>query len=303
MTYASLRYDDAVHVDTRTLKFSGETLEGSSWQTKTNRKRDLVHFSVANTHLEQEGWLEEGWGLFQEKYGSERDHWMPRFYLNSSSMITCDHTTYPEYVKSLDCLRALLWQFVQGRVSAETEEVLSKITWHSCKVTMLDLGAHMNVSERALTVQGHWAPGGAMPLKYARKRSSLGVKMVKDICELQKEDKQPKRACSNDGIKATAECVATPKCAAQRKANAQGRSDDPSKAYVRRWKHWGAPALVSGSSARSRWHLVRADHVRTACGRSIEKLLHVDGIEPPDEMICIKCADLAVLSIDDEPSA
>ena len=48
MVYASLRFDDAVHVRTDSLHFQDEILCGLCWQTKVERKRRGTKFAVAS---------------------------------------------------------------------------------------------------------------------------------------------------------------------------------------------------------------------------------------------------------------
>ena len=75
-----------------------------------------------------------------------------------------------DYIASRSVLEALLVKRVMPRLAPEDRATLAKVTWHSCKVTMLDAASSAGESDRVLTLQGHWAAGSSMPLKYSRKR-------------------------------------------------------------------------------------------------------------------------------------
>ena len=77
MIYASLRFDDAVHVHTDSLHFQEDVLCGLCWQTKVDRKRRGTKFAVASIgvlSLEEvlavaphaRPWLTSFWELLQE---------------------------------------------------------------------------------------------------------------------------------------------------------------------------------------------------------------------------------------------
>ena len=62
MIFASLRFDDAVHVNPADLKMKDEGLFGVAWQTKVDRKRVGTRFVVPKVGFSQSGWLESRMG-------------------------------------------------------------------------------------------------------------------------------------------------------------------------------------------------------------------------------------------------
>ena len=117
------------------LVMSAEALTGSSWQTKTERKRKNVHFVVANQAMQCQGWLLKGWTTFRESM-SDRDFWMPNVYYKNGEFRMCPGQSM-DYQESALTLKAMVR--VVGRVSAEESE---SYTWHSCKTTLMDKAAH-----------------------------------------------------------------------------------------------------------------------------------------------------------------
>ena len=57
LIYASLRFDDGKHVKPHFLQLQDGALRGTSWQTKTDRKRAGTNFAVTDTFISNEGWL------------------------------------------------------------------------------------------------------------------------------------------------------------------------------------------------------------------------------------------------------
>ena len=64
MIFASLRFDDAVHVNPNELIMKDEGLFGVAWQTKVDRKRVGTRFVVPKVGFAAPTWLETGWELF-----------------------------------------------------------------------------------------------------------------------------------------------------------------------------------------------------------------------------------------------
>ena len=67
MVFASLRYDDALHVKPGELTMSEEGMFGVAWQTKVERKRRGTKFVVPHVGFSGVDWLREGWGLCSKK--------------------------------------------------------------------------------------------------------------------------------------------------------------------------------------------------------------------------------------------
>ena len=70
MVFASLRFDDAIHVKPHEIEFKDEGLFGVSWQTKTERKRRGTKFVVPDVSFAGAHWLGRGWALFCKKFSA-----------------------------------------------------------------------------------------------------------------------------------------------------------------------------------------------------------------------------------------
>ena len=78
MIFASLRFDDAIHVKPHELEVRPEGLFGVSWQTKTERKRRGTKFVVPDVSFSKCVWFKVGLDLFNSNFPLvERDFWIP----------------------------------------------------------------------------------------------------------------------------------------------------------------------------------------------------------------------------------
>ena len=101
LIYASLRFDDGIHVSPKELSFTDDGLFGVSWQTKVERKRRGTKFVVPIVSLSGVEWLAIGWDLFDAP-SLDRDFWMPD--LNSREEF---RNQPPEHARSVQWLNAL----------------------------------------------------------------------------------------------------------------------------------------------------------------------------------------------------
>jgi hypothetical protein len=194
MIYASLRFDDANHVDPAKLDVDtlDQALYGVSWQTKTERTRRGVKFAVPNASMSGNSWLEVGYQAFRKEHQSEhqRDYWMPNHKMAKSAQGGVSLRVEPgepmKYTESLIAAKYLMNNALI-RTSKQTPELQEKIkglTWHSMKVTMLQAMAAAETDPLAIVLQGHWKdPKGAMVLKYARNRMAIPVRTIKALTE------------------------------------------------------------------------------------------------------------------------
>jgi hypothetical protein len=67
LIYASLRFDDGVHVAPSSLEMSEDAMLGVVWQTNVGRKRRGTRFAVPNCPLSGIEWLKIGGELFQPR--------------------------------------------------------------------------------------------------------------------------------------------------------------------------------------------------------------------------------------------
>ena len=66
MIFASLRFDDAMHVKPSELVWDDQGLFGVAWQTKVERRRRGTKFVVPRVGFKESNWLEIGFELLCE---------------------------------------------------------------------------------------------------------------------------------------------------------------------------------------------------------------------------------------------
>lgn len=181
MVFASLRFDDAIHVCPKDLKMLEEGLFGIAWQTKVDRKRAGTRFMVPKVGFADSTWLEVGWELFTEEGTPDRDFWIPE--LNMQTAFAEGPPTYQ---------RSVQWLKYFARTASDLREVdhsrkhqdaliISKLTAHSCRVTLLDAAVHAGRSTEEIGLQANWKNPGPLVLKYTRNRSQVPATMVKQL--------------------------------------------------------------------------------------------------------------------------
>ena len=203
LIYASLRFDDAVHVNTDSLKFMGEILYGLCWQTKVERKRRGTKFAIAsigivNIELLQESvpaaipWLATFWTLFTQLAPGSRDFWM--FELDTIHTLGSTPVTYH---RSLKVFRPLILFALDNAPNSdslpditEIRTAIASLTWHSCKVTMVDAAVHANEDSVAISIQAHHA-STALVEKYTRNRSHIPLALVSRVLQKMREEWTP----------------------------------------------------------------------------------------------------------------
>lgn len=192
MIYASLRFDDAVHVKPADLQMKDEGLFGVAWQTKVDRRRRGTRFAVPAVGFRKQDWLEVGWNLFQVILPGERDYWIPE--LNTRSSFLDRPPSYLRSVQWMKCLaaRALHHDAELGSWSkAVALEALSCLTAHSCRVTLLDAAVHAGRSTEEIGLQANWKNPGPLVLKYTRDRSSVPATMIKQLVQDLAQERHP----------------------------------------------------------------------------------------------------------------
>ena len=156
MIFASLRFDDAIHVKPHELEVRPEGLFGVSWQTKTERKRRGTKFVVLFLSLSVLG---SKWVLSfstRSSLGSRETFWIPEME-NKTSW----RSSPPEYARSLQWLHHLVW--LAGKDAGVSQAALDQVThltWHSARVTMLDQAVHFDRSAQEIGVQANWKKPG-----------------------------------------------------------------------------------------------------------------------------------------------
>ncbi len=184
MVFASLRFDDALHVNPNELEMLEEGLFGIAWQTKVERKRSGTRFMVPKVGFRNSSWLEVGWDLFLREAPFDRDFWIPE--LNTVEEFKSEA---PTYTRSVQWLRYFARQSSDRRddVSLEIRHkdavIINKLTAHSCRVTLLDAAVHEGRSTEEIGLQANWKNPGPLVLKYTRNRSQIPAIMVKQLVQ------------------------------------------------------------------------------------------------------------------------
>ena len=182
MVFASLRFDDAVHVRPSELIMQEEGLFGVAWQTKVERKRVGTRFVVPKIGFVASEWLEVGWDLFRDSLRGERDYWIPDMATDSEFK-----NEPPQFARVLQWFKYLCRHVVDrahhlGKpVQVECALKVNKLTMHSCRVTLLDAAVHAGRTTEEIGLQANWKDPGPLVLKYTRNRSAVPALMVKQL--------------------------------------------------------------------------------------------------------------------------
>ena len=183
MVFASLRYDDAMHVRPDELVMNEEGMFGVAWQTKVERKRRGTKFVVPHVGFSGSDWLRPGWDLLQaEHFALARDYWMRD--LNSREAFRDGPAAYQRSVQWLRFLgRYALNHYHKGEDHEfkSLANVVNELTAHSARVTMLDAAVHAGRSTEEIGLQANWKNPGPLVLKYTRNRSAIPAKMVQQL--------------------------------------------------------------------------------------------------------------------------
>ena len=205
MIYASLRFDDAVHVHTGSLHFQEDVLCGLCWQTKVDRKRRGTKFAVASIgvlSLEEvlavaphaRPWLTSLWELLQEVASGSTDFWM--FELNDLHSLGDGPITYQ---RSLKVLRSLLLLAVSEVVKLEAikgvdfeklKALINDITWHSAKVTMISASVHAGENPVTVSIQAHHKDTGLVE-QYTRSRFAISLQVIQGVTTQIRDEWRP----------------------------------------------------------------------------------------------------------------
>ena len=264
MIFASLRFDDVIHVKPHELEVKSEGLFGVSWQTKTERKRRGTKFVVPDVAFSNCSWFKDGLEMFEMEFPLvERDFWIPELDSKSSW-----RPTPPEYARSLQWLHHLV--FVAGKGDEVAQPILSSITnlsWHSARVTMLDQAVHFDRTAQEIGVQANWKNPGPLVLKYTRSRSSLPAKMIKELVQEISREFTPECAQEDDEID-----------------DHEDRDVTLTEFFVK--------TPEKGSSYDYKFHVCSSDSVEEiACKRAITpEFVHIGSVLPDPKLLCKVCA-------------
>jgi len=80
---------------------------------------------------------------------------------------------------------AVDWAQGENLLSEITAQVLisiiERVTWHSFRVTLLNLALHKGKHSEAIALQANWSEPGPLVQKYARNRREVPLKMVNEL--------------------------------------------------------------------------------------------------------------------------
>lgn len=188
MVWASMRFDDAIHVRPDSIHMDACAMRCRAWQTKVERRRRGTSFAVCDVAVAEPGWLRKGLTRYRAALPQGRediDFWLCDIHaegLNFESVLS-----YGRFVTNA---KALLLEAVELDWSGTTEaqaavrEAVLRFTAHSPRVTIIDAMAHGGADTTTMQVQGNWKDD-SMPLKYVRNRKSIPInfitKMAKDL--------------------------------------------------------------------------------------------------------------------------
>ena len=181
MVFASLRFDDAVHVKPAELIMTDEGMYGVAWQTKVEPKRRGTKFVVPHVGFKDSGWLQTGWVLLHME-DLDRDYWIRD--LNTQQAFRDGPAAYQRSMQWLRFFakRSLLAYFVgpEAEIKAATARIQG-LTAHSARVTLLDAAVHAGRSTEEIGLQANWKNPGPLVLKYTRNRTSVPAQMVQQL--------------------------------------------------------------------------------------------------------------------------
>ena len=191
LIYASLRFDDGIHVAPLSLQMNQVTLFlGVVWQTKVERKKRGTRFAVPACSMSDHAWLEEGWKIFQPVI-SERDYFI--WEIKNEKEFSAAPISYSrglawlKHFMLLGLAEATKLGYVAANEVDQLEGSIQVITWHSMRVTMLSEAVKANVDDKIVGLQANWKDPSQLVLKYARQRKELSVAMVKQMASKLKD--------------------------------------------------------------------------------------------------------------------
>eukprot|EP00435_Cladocopium_sp_Y103_P055182 s631_g18.t1 len=186
LIYASLRFDDGVHVSPTSLHMTEGALMGVVWQTKVDRKRRGTRFAVPACSISGTEWLKMGWEIFQPMV-TDRDYFIGE--LKNEKEFNPAPITYSRglsWLKSFmlhGLMEARTLKLVEVNELSDLEAAVREVTWHSMRVTMLSEAVKARVDDKIVGLQANWKDPTQLVLKYARQRKELSVAMVKEMAD------------------------------------------------------------------------------------------------------------------------
>ena len=145
----------------------------------------------------RQDWLQSWWKLFSAHKTQGRDYWFPEVLSFEQNMLGDQPITYE---RGLKCFKYALSQALRlapvsqvdiGMPAKDMIAILEKVTWHTCRVTLLSAAVHEQKDAQAIALQANWKNPSSLVLKYARDRRSIPLRMVGELVQALKQDWQP----------------------------------------------------------------------------------------------------------------
>ena len=180
MTFASMRYDDALHVRPSSLELceGGGVLKLQAWRTKTERQR-ATKVVVVGAGFSGSAWLQQGYACWAERCGEALsvDFWL----FDTTPLRPLSYQAFTARV------RGLLGE-AYDRMVADGEpdtdgvalQTVQAFSAHSPRCTLVSALAHHGASPPVLQLQGRWKDP-AMPAKYTRERGLLPLGAIASL--------------------------------------------------------------------------------------------------------------------------
>ena len=207
MIFASLRFDDALHVRPDSLEFKEGVLFGVCWQTKVERKRRGSRFAVPQIGFAapspgQKPWLQIFLDLSSSLAPADRDFWMYEVDVDRFGLLTLS-SRIATYSRSLKILKFLLIAAIDEAVlegcalvndakELALRDFVLVVTLHSCKVTMIDAAVHAGEDPLPISIQAHHA-NTDLVIKYTRNRTEVPLQMVSRLAKAFQESWAPQK--------------------------------------------------------------------------------------------------------------
>lgn len=184
LIYASLRFDDALHVRPATLRLAGGALRGCCWQTKRDRIRKGTHFAVPDVSIGEDKWLGPWWDWARPLLKPGADFWMPKCSVTG----VLDKNKPAEFKSNLFFMRHTVFMLIQQMEDSEDKTALlasrfnQVVTWHSCRCTVPSWAGEAGKDALSITLQMH-SVDTRMAAEYQRQTLGIPIQMVTDLCQ------------------------------------------------------------------------------------------------------------------------
>ena len=186
LIYASLRFNDALHIKVSSLQMSAGALRGICWQTKSERKRRGTPFAVPDVSVSASPWLLDWYEWHSQFLHPAADFWIPRFDVDGKP----DFHKPGEFKGALALLRELLkvgdiesldptslgspWELEEPPFNPD------KYTWHSARCTVMTWAGEQGKPLQSMLVQMH-SHDPRCGEKYMRNRLGVACQMVTEL--------------------------------------------------------------------------------------------------------------------------